>query len=95
MKQVGVRELRLLLSKYLRCVKRGEDVLITERGEIVARIVPASGDKNKDNVRSALLQLAEKGLILPPRKWEKPAGRPRRVRVKGSPFADAVMEGRR
>lgn len=37
---VGVRELKTHLSHYLRQVKSGEDVVITERGKEVARIVP-------------------------------------------------------
>jgi prevent-host-death family protein len=38
---VGVRELRQNLSKYLDRVKAGEDLVVTERGETVARLVPA------------------------------------------------------
>lgn len=38
---LGVRELRQNLSKYLERVKAGEDFLVTERGQVVARVVPA------------------------------------------------------
>jgi prevent-host-death family protein len=38
---VGVRELRQNLSKYLARVKQGEDLDVTERGRVVARLVPA------------------------------------------------------
>lgn len=37
---VGVRELRQNLSKYLRRVKDGESLTVTERGQEVARVVP-------------------------------------------------------
>lgn len=37
---VGVRELKTHLSRYLRQVKNGEDIVVTERGKEVARIVP-------------------------------------------------------
>jgi prevent-host-death family protein len=40
--QVGVRELKARLSAYLRQVKAGGTVLITERGEPIGRIVPLS-----------------------------------------------------
>lgn len=40
---VGVRELRQNLSKHLDRVKAGEDLLVTERGEVVARLIPAGG----------------------------------------------------
>ena len=33
---VGIRELKNRLSEYLRMVRRGEEVLITDRGEAVA-----------------------------------------------------------
>ena len=37
---VAVRELRQNLSKYLRRVKEGESLTVTERGREVARVVP-------------------------------------------------------
>lgn len=37
---IGIRELRAHLSAYLRRVKAGETVIITERGKPVGRIVP-------------------------------------------------------
>ena len=37
---VGVRELKSRLSEYLRRVKAGETVLITEHGQPVGRLVP-------------------------------------------------------
>lgn len=38
---VGVRELRQNLSRYLQRVKEGEDLQVSERGRVVARLVPA------------------------------------------------------
>ena len=38
---VGVRELRQNLSKYLERVKAGESLGVTERGRLVARLVPS------------------------------------------------------
>lgn len=37
---VGVRELRQNLSRYLDRVKAGEDLTVTERGRPVARLIP-------------------------------------------------------
>ena len=42
--RVGVRELRQNLSRYLERVKDGEDLVVTERGREVARLVPAGTD---------------------------------------------------
>jgi antitoxin (DNA-binding transcriptional repressor) of toxin-antitoxin stability system len=41
MKAVGVKQLKARLSEYLRLVKTGETVLITDREEVVAELRPA------------------------------------------------------
>jgi prevent-host-death family protein len=41
MHQVGVRELRQNLSRYLADVKQGESFVVTERGREVARLTPS------------------------------------------------------
>jgi prevent-host-death family protein len=53
--QVGVRELRQNLSKYLDRVKAGENLTVTERGRVVARLVPAD-----ERVSPVHAHLAEK-----------------------------------
>lgn len=37
---VGVKELKTQLSKYLREVKRGRSIIITERGKPIGQIIP-------------------------------------------------------
>jgi prevent-host-death family protein len=44
MERVGVRELRQNLSVYLRRVKVGERLEVTERGQVVARLEPIAVD---------------------------------------------------
>ena len=39
-RRVGIRELKSRLSEYVRDVKTGETIVITERGRAVARIIP-------------------------------------------------------
>ncbi len=95
MEKVGVRELRLHLSRYLKGVKQGRQLLITERGKVIARIVPVERAENGGEVKAALLQLADKGYVTLPQQWKKPGGKPVRVRVQGTPFSDAVIEDRR
>ena len=43
MKTVGVRELKNRLSEYLRQVRSGESVLVTDRGEVIAEFSPPQG----------------------------------------------------
>jgi len=42
MKRVGIADLKAHLSGYLRTVKKGETLLVMDRGTPVARIVPAA-----------------------------------------------------
>jgi len=39
---VGVRELKARLSEYLRQVKTGRSIVITERGKAVGKLVPSA-----------------------------------------------------
>ena len=41
---VGVRELRQNLSRYLDRVKTGEELVVTEHGQQVARLIPFSSE---------------------------------------------------
>ena len=38
MRAVGVRELKNRLSEYLRLVRSGEEILVTDRGEVIAEL---------------------------------------------------------
>ena len=40
MKTVGIRELKNRLSEYIRLVRAGETVLVTDRGVVVAELRP-------------------------------------------------------
>lgn len=63
MKTVGVRELKNRLSEYLREVRRGENVLVTDRGEVVAELSPPRHGVADPSVPAALLALAKRGLV--------------------------------
>ena len=67
---VGVRELRQNLSKYLARVKEGEDLEVTERGEVVARLVPAGA-----STRASSALVVEFGATLPVEPFEVIANR--------------------
>ena len=64
MKTVGIRELKNRLSEYLRLVRSGETVLVTDRGEVVAELA-VPGDRAADPaVPPGLVALARQGLVL-------------------------------
>lgn len=59
---VGVRELKEHLSAFLRQVRSGESVLVTNRGEVVAEISPPGQRLPDSSMPAGLLELAGKGL---------------------------------
>jgi len=51
--QVGIRELRDHLSRFIGEVEAGSEVVVTERGRPVARIIKASGSSSMDELIAA------------------------------------------
>ncbi|MBA3583451.1 MAG: type II toxin-antitoxin system prevent-host-death family antitoxin [Gemmatimonadetes bacterium] len=63
MKQASVSNLKARLSEYLRVVKSGEEVIVTERGRPVARLAPLDPGVQHE---AHLEKLIEAGLVRPP-----------------------------
>ncbi len=55
---VGVRDLKARLSEYLRRVKQGQVVIITDHGKAVGRIMP-----DYSSVRERMQALSRAGII--------------------------------
>jgi len=89
MPQVGVRELKNGLSRFLKRVQGGEEIIVTERGRSVARIVPTMSS----NLKRALEPLLRDGTV----RWSggKPRGARRRAVLRGRMVSDMVIEDRR
>jgi prevent-host-death family protein len=84
--EVGVRELHDQLSRYIRHVADGGEIVVTMRGRRVARLAPFSND-------DALADLRARGLVQDPQADWRP---PRRGRLRPSaPVSDLVAEQRR
>ena len=63
MKSVGLRELKNRLSAYVRELCSGETVLVTDRGEVVAELVPPGQSGHSPEVPSVLVALARNGQL--------------------------------
>ena len=63
MQTVGVRELKNKLSEYLRRVRLGERVLVTDRGEVVAEFLPPGQGQGDPSVPAGLQSLNKRGLL--------------------------------
>lgn len=76
MKNATVSKLKATLSSYLAKVKAGEEVIVTERGKPIAKIVPIAHDAG--TIPAHLQELARAGLVrlgtgkLPPAFWKLP-----------------------
>ncbi len=62
MRTVGIRELKNNLSEYIRRVRAGETVLVTDRGEIVAELSAPGTSKSDPSVPPGLVALVRRGL---------------------------------
>jgi len=94
-KAVGIRELKTHLSRYVKEVKDGDVILVSERGKIIARIVPVETSSERARLQNLLLKLSAEGQIILPMSKKTASFPARRKKVKGTPFSDAVLEGRR
>jgi len=83
---VGIRELRAGLSRYLEQVKQGEEIVVTEHGKPVARIVPMSGERKID-------RLIREGVLTPARRPKSPPPRPVKTAADVS-LSEIVLEMR-
>jgi antitoxin (DNA-binding transcriptional repressor) of toxin-antitoxin stability system len=62
MKAVGVRELKNRLSEYLRLVRNGETVLVTDRGAVIAELGPP-GESRLQGASPLLDELMRRGNV--------------------------------
>ncbi|MCE7873363.1 hypothetical protein DYH09_23715, partial [bacterium CPR1] len=63
MTMVGVRELKNRLSYYLRLVRGGETLIVTDRGAIVAELKPPQQANPEGFPYPGLLKLAQEGQV--------------------------------
>ena len=88
--EVGIRELRLNLSRYVACVRDGAEVIVTDHGTPVARLGPVSEQEAHlaRLIREGRVKLAQrpKSTRLPP---------PIRLEGEGPLVSEMVLEDRR
>lgn len=86
---VGVRELKDHASEVLRRVRAGETIVVTDRNQPVAHIIPIDMHPEEEGAR----RLVAEGRL----SWAggKPRGAKQRAALQGAPVADAVVEDRR
>jgi prevent-host-death family protein len=86
--KVGVREMKNSLSRYLKYVKNGESIVITERNKPIAKIIPI-----EDNVSPEYEVLIKEGTL----SWSggKPQGATEKKDKQDKQLDEYVTEDRR
>jgi len=92
MDAAGIKEIKNNLSRYLARVKAGEEILITERGKPIARIIKE--DERNVSIRRELSSLIRKGLIVLPSQSINRENPPQ-IKVDGKSASEMVIEDRR
>ena len=86
---VGVRELRDGLSRYLASVRDGEEITVTDHGKPVAKLVPI-------NQQSPLERLIAEGVVTPAPDRTGRAELPPAIKLRsGATVTDLISEQRR
>ena len=62
-KAVGLRELKNRLAEYVRQVRSGEEILVTDRGSVVAELGPPGRASVNGAAPAGLAELATRGLL--------------------------------
>lgn len=65
MRTVGLKVLKNKLSEYVRLAAEGETVQVTDRGRVVAELVPSKPNPRKMTEKEYLAQAAREGWFTP------------------------------
>ena len=94
MHYVGVKELKNRLTHYLRLVKNGDNVIITERGKPKAILQGIHNIKDSAGTDEKLARLAGRGLLRLPKFGAKFQAF-KAVKVEGKSASQILIEDRR
>lgn len=84
--EVGVRALRNALSRYLAAVRDGQELIVTDHGKPIARIVPVSRSLDR------LAELVAQGKVRPARPGSRYDPEPLET---AGPVSDLILDQRR
>lgn len=90
--KAGIKDVKNNLSRYIAQVRAGEEILITDRGRPVARIVKEH--RGNKRLGAALRSLIEKGVVTLPSRSINKEGLSA-AEVPGKPLSEMVIEDRR
>ncbi len=93
MRRIGSREFKNRLGRYLLAVRKGQTLLITDRGKPVARVSPLDQSVDSElTISDVLKKLEAEGKIRLPK---RPLGKFRAVPSRGKSASQMIIEDRR
>jgi prevent-host-death family protein len=96
MQLVGIRDLKNKLTHYLETVKKGNPIIITDRGVPVAILHNLDQLEEKAGPEERLAYLAKQGFLTLPKKERGTAAPPiERATVRGEPVSETIARERR
>ena len=90
---VGIRELKNRLTHYLSLTKKGEEVVVTERGVPIALLQPISQAKEATSLEARLARLSALGVVTLPTQPLPKRFKP--IAASGQAASHAILEERR
>ena len=87
--RAGIRELRQNLSRYVDRVRTGETIDVTDHGQLVARLMPAS------DLRSEVAALEARGLVVRASSLDFASLAPPRARREGERLPSELLADER
>ncbi len=85
MRSVGIKVLKNKLSEYVRLAEKGETVQVTDRGRVVAELVPPKAAPGKVSEEEFLARGVREG-------WIRPATNPRAGPPPRAPIPGLTLE---
>jgi prevent-host-death family protein len=94
MQLVGIKELKNKLTYYLGLTKKGDRIVVTDRGVPIATLRNLDSVEKNMSTEEKLASLAKQGKIrLPLKKGRLIPFKP--VKMKGKPLSETILEERR
>lgn len=93
MKTVGSREFKNRMGRYMKAVRQGQSLLLTERGKPVAKVVPPDPEPAPEPIlMDVLKRLESEGKI---RLAKRPLSKFRPIPSRGKSASEMILEDRR
>jgi prevent-host-death family protein len=93
MRKIGSREFKNRMGRYLSAVRKGQSILITDRGRPVAKVTPPDPeDDSRNSLEKRLRELEAQGLI---RLAKRPLRAFKPIPSRGKSASKMIIEDRR